>query len=72
MAVYDVSGTPKEVISNRKHAKCSPSGLHQPVHKAPLQSNAEGLITQIIREKQDQKAKNGYIQHKTTKADDPF
>ncbi len=28
MAVYDVSGTPKEVRSNRKHTECSPGGLH--------------------------------------------
>ena len=40
--------------------------------QSPSASNAEGLITQNIRQKQDQNTKMGYIQYKTTKADDPF
>ena len=38
----------------------------------PLCEQRRGANYQNIRQKQDQKAKIGYIQYKTTKADDPF
>ena len=50
--------------------KAEPGGSACP--QSPSASNAEGLITQNIRQKQDQNTKMGYMQYKTTKADDPF
>ena len=54
------------------HSEGVPFGTPSACPQSPSASNAEGLIRQNIRQKQDQNTKMGYIQYKTTKADDPF